>query len=322
MSHSITQREDGTYEFAYAGEKAWHGLGVELNPEASIDQWKKSAGMDWEAFESIVQYTTMSGLQTFPDKKVIFRSDTNIPLSVVGSDYKLVQPGQVLEFFDDLTRLNGFKLSAAGTLFGGKRFWATAEIGKNFQAVSGDTLNGQLLLVTSLDGTLSTQAKVVATRTVCNNTLSVALGESSKNVIKTTHRTDFDASKVKINLGLMDKSWDQFVQNTKKMYEVKVDDSFVENYFTNMFYDKSKTADDQSWGAVKKVGAMVALAKSGTGSDYTKGTAASIMNAVTEYYTHGGIRKQNNETMFWDNLTGSGDKVKSKVYQDMIAICA
>lgn len=320
MAHNITQREDSKYEFAYSGEPAWHGLGSELQPDASIETWIKEAGLDWEVFESALTYSSYKGVHTFPDKRVLFRSDTQAPLSVVSSDYHVVQPAEVLEFFRDLTTLNGFKLSAAGSLFGGKRFWATAEIGKSFKAVDGDVINGQLLLVTSVDGTLSTQAKVCSTRVVCNNTLTVALGESQKRAVKKTHASAWDAKEVKLDLGLIDSGWEQFSANIKKLAETKVTDEFVRNYLQSKFYAKDVLIQDQGIGAIKKVNTLMSLYKDGTGSEYSTGTAWGVLNAATELFTHGMSKKRDTGTQFWNSNFGKDEALKNDVYSDMLAL--
>ena len=212
MAHEITlNRLSSKYEFAYSGEKCWHGLGAELSEGASIDTWKQESGLNWEVMESAVRYSAFDGKTTqeltFPDKRVLFRSDTKDSLAIVSADYHVVQPGEVLEFFRDITEKQGYSLSAAGSLFGGKRFWATANVGKSMNAVDDDTITGQLLLVTSVDGTLATQAKFVSTRVVCNNTLTIAMGETGKSVRK-THASAWDANAFKLDLGLIDSGWE------------------------------------------------------------------------------------------------------------------
>ncbi len=324
MAHAITEKENGTYEFAFTGprSKIWHGLGQELTQDASIEEWKKQAGMDWEIFQSKAMYQTLDGIKMFDDKNVLFRSDTKAPISVMSGSYKIVQPGEVLEFFRDLVDQNGFKLSAAGTLFGGKRYWATAEVGKTFDAVQGDDVNGQLLLVSSADGTIATIAKFVSTRTVCNNTLTVALGESGNRMVKKTHRAVFDPRAVKLDLGLIDTAWETFSANIKKLAEVEVSKDVANTYFKSKFYDPKKLAEDQTWGAVKTVNTLMGLFENGTGAEYSKGTAWGVVNSVTEAFTHGMRAKQDASRKFWEGSFGAGDKIKSEVYADMLEMMA
>ena len=123
MSHEITRTNTGTYEFAFSGSRSaiWHGLGQELCEDSSIDVWKAEAGMKGKDRQAPMMFTNADNEPTAVEaRKILYRSDNAFQLGIVGEDYKIVQPGQVLEFFDDLTRLHGMKLSTAGTLFGGK----------------------------------------------------------------------------------------------------------------------------------------------------------------------------------------------------------
>jgi len=322
MSAEITIRADGKAEFAYAGDAAWHGLGNQLTEGASIEDWVVEAGLTWEVFQSPVQYTSHEGQHFFDDKRVLFRSDTKEPMSIVGKDYKIVQPIEVLEFFRDLTTLHGMKLSAAGSLFGGKRFWATAEIGKSFEAVSKDHVNGYLLLVTSIDGTLATTAKLTSTRTVCNNTLTVALNDHSKRVVKKSHRVEWDATQVKMDMGLIDESWEKFASSIKKLAETGVSDKFVQDYFQKKFYMDGVLAEDQPTGRIKEVAALLDRYKSGAGARYSNGTAWGVVNAATDLFTHGNGRKRDQSHMFWQSHFGRAEKIKNEVLEDMLILTA
>lgn len=322
MSHEITQRADKSYEFAYAGKPGWHGLGQKKEFGASLESWKIDAGMDFEVFESVISYQSMGGTHQFPDRKALFRSDTKDALSIVGADYHVVQPGQILDFFEDVTKLNGFQMSAAGTLFGGKRFWATAEVGKNFKAVDGDEINGYLLLVTSVDGTLSTQARFVAERVVCNNTLTIALGEKSKRAVSQKHSSEWNPEAFKIDLGILDAGWGKFNADIKKLTERKVSDAFARNYFSQKFFDKEKLAADQGIGAIKKVNTLMELYKGGAGAEFSYGTAYGMLNATTELFTHGTSKKRDAATQFVDSSMGDADNMKSKIFGELVGMCA
>lgn len=321
MAHQLTIRKDGTAEMAFTGDRGaiWHGLGNQLDDGADIDTWKKQAGMDWEVFQSAVSYRSMDGEHVFPKKQVLFRSDNKTPLSIVSNDYKIVQPGEVLEFFRDLTQLHGMKLSTAGTLFEGKRFWALAEIGKSFEIAKGDEVNGYLLLVTSVDGTLATQARLTSTRVVCNNTLTVAIDGTAEKMVKVSHRQTWDPKAVKIDLDLVDHGWDKFRDSIEMLSEIRVSDDEVRSYFQKKFYMPEVPAEQQGWGATKRVNELMALYRNGTGSQYTEGTAWGIVNAATELFTHGSGRKGGSQ-QFWDSYFGTGDRMKNEVFHDMLEL--
>jgi phage/plasmid-like protein (TIGR03299 family) len=318
MAHELSIRENGKVEMAFTGSrsKIWHGLGEELEVGAPIEVWKTQAGMDWEVFESMVKYQSAAGEHIFPDRKALFRSDTNTALSIVSNDYRVVQPGEVLEFFRDLTTTHGMALSTAGVLFGGKRFWALAETGKDFKLAGEDEVKGNLLLVTSVDGTLSTTAKFVSERVVCNNTLSIALNESSKNLVKKTHRSDFDANSVKLDLGLIDDAWDKFKQNVETLASTKMTENAVQEFYQKLFFDPKK--EEQSWGDIRKVNQLLNLYRTGAGADIAKGTAWGALNAITNMYTHGS-GKRNESQQFWDASFGGSDKIKNEAMAALLA---
>lgn len=83
MAHYVEQK-------AYVGQTPWHGSGNQLSENQSIEVWAKQAGMDWQIREAPVRFMTenvgnLGAIMSFPVNKVLFRSDTNEPLSVVGT---------------------------------------------------------------------------------------------------------------------------------------------------------------------------------------------------------------------------------------------
>ena len=72
----------------------------------------------------------LGSIHTFPEQKVLYRSDTKAALSVVSQRYQVVQPRDVLEFYRDLTKVSGYELETAGVMKGGRKFWALARTGQ------------------------------------------------------------------------------------------------------------------------------------------------------------------------------------------------
>ena len=193
MAHQLEQ-------MAYVGDTPWHGLGNQLTQNQPIEIWAQQAGMDWRIESSDVSYMAknergQSILMPYEEQRVLYRSDTHAPLSVVSQRYQEVQPMEILEFYRDLTEQSGFELETAGVLKGGKKFWALARTGQSTALKGKDVSNGYILLATACDGTLATTAQFTNIRVVCNNTLAIALrGQSSSaGVVKVPHSTKFDA---------------------------------------------------------------------------------------------------------------------------------
>ena len=91
MAHELTIREDGKVEMAWIGEKPWHGLGVEMRPNATIEEWKHAAGMDWNVESSRVVFRARGShkVVVIDDSVVLHRSDNDSPLGIVSSSYEI-----------------------------------------------------------------------------------------------------------------------------------------------------------------------------------------------------------------------------------------
>jgi len=227
---------------AYVGETPWHGLGNPLTQNQPIEVWAKQAGMDWRIESSDVSYMAKNDrgqniIMPFEEQRVLYRSDTHAPLSVVSQRYQEVQPLEILEFYRDLTEQAGFELETAGVLKGGKKFWALAKTGQTSALKGKDVSNGYILLATACDGTLATTAQFTSIRVVCNNTLAIALKgqNSSAGVVKVPHSTKFDAEKVKQQLGISVKAWDEHMYEMKQLSQRKVSQMEASAYFDAVF---------------------------------------------------------------------------------------
>ena len=284
MAHLITN-------MAYINDTPWHGLGNRLSAKQSIEVWAQQSGIAFEIKETPVRFMTESAgnlgaIMTFPEQKVLFRSDTNEPLSVVSQRYQVVQPREILEFYRDLTEISGFELETAGVLKGGRKIWALAKTNQSATLKGNDTINGYLLLATACDGTLATTAQFTSIRVVCNNTLAVALSNGS-GAVKVPHSTSFDPQAVKKQLGISVSAWDSFMYRMKTLSERRVKSHEAMNYFLRVFTDPATTATGLSnERAMKKVLALYEGDGKGAELASSKATAFGLLNAVTEYVDH------------------------------------
>ncbi len=276
---------------AYSGEAPWHGLGNRLDRKQPIDVWAKQSGLAFNILEAPVHYQARTArsagtLMTFPDNKVLYRSDTKAALSVVSDRYQVVQPREILEFYRDLTKVSGFELETAGSLKGGRKVWALAKTGQSSALKGNDTINGYLLLATACDGSLATTAQFTSIRVVCNNTLAVALANGS-GAVKVPHSTMFDPAAVKKQLGISISSWDSFMYRMKTLSERKVKAQEANNYFLRVFKDGvDPTAQPGQERALKAVQELYEGRGRGAELTSASGTAFGLLNAVTEYVDH------------------------------------
>jgi phage/plasmid-like protein (TIGR03299 family) len=168
MAHDI-DCSTGKPAIAYVGETPWHGLGERLAEGQSIEDWIKAARLEWELKRLPVQYFVDAKLRVMDDRFVLSRSDTGAALSVVSSDYHIVQPKEVLEFYRDLVASFHYTLETAGALNGGRKVWALAKTGMTTVVPSPngnpDELGAYVLLATSCARTPAADEARIASRT-------------------------------------------------------------------------------------------------------------------------------------------------------------
>ena len=311
---------------AYAGERPWHGLGNKLTTFQPIDVWKRQAGMDWMIEESEVRYITGSqtvgAIHSFPEQKVLYRSDTKRPLAVVSKRFQVVQPEEVLEFYRDLTEYSGFELETAGVLKEGRKFWALARTGQTTTLKGKDQVNGYLLLATACDGSLATTAQFTSVRVVCNNTLQIALGDS-RGAVKVPHRSAFDAEAVKQQLGITVAPWTRFVAQMKDLVACPVDPDSVEGLLRRVLVypgqsGKVPVVNEQ---AVRSVRALYDGGGRGAQLASSRGTAWGLLNSVTEYVDHH-RRARSDDHRREAAWFGQGAQFKQRAWDELVQLTA
>lgn len=316
--HGITIRTSGKAEMAYAGDRPWHGLGDKLDADATMETWLKAAGMDFSIQESDIMFSIPTGpgqwdFEEFASKKVLYRSDNRMPLSVVGDKYKVVQPEEVLYFFKDMVEEQGFKMHTAGTLFGGKKFWALAKMSEErFVGKNQDAVGGFVLLSTSTDGSLSTTAKFTSIAVVCNNTLGWANKQNKGDAVRTMHTKTFDADSVKSQLGLAHEQYDQLMGAAETLSKVQMNmeeaDQFIKFLYENSRLSTGKSVVEES-KPYQSIMSLFNGAAMGADLPTREGTAWGLLNSVTEYVDHhsGGKTADRRINQAW---FGAGNTIK------------
>lgn len=328
MSHEIHINEAGKAAFAYVGEAGWHRLGQQLTVGAPIPVWIEEAGFSWEIMEAAVAGIPDAGLVDpgslilMPEKKLLYRSDTLVPLSVVGTKYNVVQPAEVLKFYEDLVEQGGFHLETAGILFGGKRMFALAKMHDEEMVLKGDAVKGYLLLCTACDGTMATQVRFTSVRVVCNNTLQMAIttgdAKNDKPMIKIPHSAKFDAAAIKRELGLTASSWDTFMSDMRVLAQRKLNTNEAVNFLVGLVGDPTQKLEDQEPKSANLMKQIYQLYSSdGKGRELAGSTAWGMLNAVTEYTDHHTGHKTD-DARIDSAWFGANANLKQKAYEDLM----
>lgn len=354
MAHELSIRANGTAEMAFVGALPWHGLGQQVKQGASIEQWTRAAGMDWQALAAPAVFTRADGTAGRTDKKVIYRSDTGAALSVMGADYNIVQPREILEFFRSATENGGWHIHTAGVLREGRKLWAMASQDDNGALVAkGDRVKLNLLLATSLDGTSPTIAKATTVRVVCANTVAAAMGERGRAAVRLSHRSVFDPAVILSAMKTAGDDFTEFVNAAQRMAEtpISLDEArevlrqlFVSHAAAKAAVQSSVTlasaaamARQESAALLAKLGAKPAQVAEapkdhrnmtrvielwqgqGMGADSAgaRGTRWGLLNAVSQFIDHEAGRTA--DARIDAAWFGKGDALKSKAAELLAA---
>lgn len=281
---------------AFVGQTPWHGLGNQLPQNQPLEIWAQQAGMDWRIESSNVSYMAKNErgqniLMPYEEQRVLYRSDTHAPLSVVSQRYQEVQPKEILEFYRELTEQSGFELETAGVLKGGRKFWALARTGQSAALKGKDVSNGYILLATACDGTLATTAQFTSIRVVCNNTLAIALRgqNSSAGVVKVPHSTKFDAEKIKQQLGISVRAWDEHMYEMKQLSQRKVTQQEAAAYFDAVFNNTNLSIAEQDESIIQfyRNEAMPKQINSSKADNKTEPNGRAMSKVMTMFNGHG-----------------------------------
>ena len=280
MAHLIATTVTGKAAIAYVGETPWHGLGQKLTANSSLDDWATESGLDFKLAMANVKYEAPffgehARVCAYAGKRVMYRTDTNEPLGIVSNAYKVVQPIEVLEFFRSMVGTIAH-LDTAGVLRNGAHYWALAKMDGEFN-VAGDKVHQYLLLASSCDGSLATQARLTSVRVVCNNTLQLAQQRGS-SVVQVRHNSVFNAIDVKSQLADFNDAFKDFEHTAKFLAGLKISSLQAQKVFTKILGgDELKPSR-----AAQRALALFEGAGIGAEMESAKGTGWGALNAVTQ----------------------------------------
>ncbi|NLA66725.1 MAG: DUF932 domain-containing protein [Gammaproteobacteria bacterium] len=340
MAHEL-DFTTGQAAIAFRGAVPWHGLGETILPEDSIDDIRIKAGLDYDVVKTPVLYSVPvdsaygprkgagTGVAISTDRCVLYRSDTGDDLSVVSDRYQVVQPREIVEFYRDLVEQYGFEIEVVGALKGGRKVWALANTHNAFQLRGNDAVKGFLLLATSYDGTMATQARFTSVRVVCNNTLTFASEQGRANV-NVPHSTKFDAEKVKLDLKV-GKAWALFEEQSREMTKriVSQDESirfFLDVYLGLDSVDKTKEYLAQE-GNEKRMDKLVARLQTalfnspGAHMESARGMLWGLVSAVTYDVDHQ-LPSRSQDTRLDKAWFGTGEALKNRAWDRALAMVA
>jgi len=267
-------------------EVPWHGLGEIVQDCLTAKDALVKAGLDWEVelFPVFTKVTRDDGTSKEVEVESLFavvRDKDDTVLSTCGSKYRPVQNWKSFQFFDDLVGSGDAKYETAGSLDGGRRVWMTAKVPREILIAGQDAVDLYLLLATSHDTSLAFTCAVTPVRTVCQNTLNLALSSAQQSWrIKHTEAADAKINEAREALGLTFKYADEFEAQMNRLVEA----SFTKAEFEKLVKviapekkpDERRSFSDEQY-------ALIGCYESSPTLEGIRDTKWGALNAVREY---------------------------------------
>jgi len=280
---------------AYAGQTPWHGLGEQVDGNLTPQQMLKKAGLDWKVERKPVYHLTKDSYVKSDEWNILVRSDSNKILGPCGKSYLPIQNEQVFKFFKEFTDSGDMSMDTAGSLDEGRQVWGLANIRKGFKLPGGDEIEGHLLISHPHQWGKALVIMFTPVRVVCNNTLTMALGEQNDR-FRMPHIGEFDYEamhKAKMALGLATNQLDTFKKQAEFLAKKRYKQADVERYITALFHPSiitEKVVIDK-WNTTAS--RVHELLSSQPGAKMSEGSWWTAFNAVTYYHDHEAGRDRN-----------------------------
>ena len=243
--------ESMSYRMESKADIPWHGLGNPINHDATPDEMLVAASLDWTVSKRPLfaprtpQFTSDGGpiapadLIPVTDYFALVRDSDNKVLGPSGKDYIPIQNKQAFDFFKKFTEAGSMRMETAGSLQGGKQVWVLAKITNEFTLPGGDKITGYLLMSSPHIWGKSFVVKFVTIRVVCNNTFTMAMGESKYGKgFRMPHIRVFDAEvahEAEMTLGIANELFTEFEAAASKLAKTPINNDIVVRYVADIF---------------------------------------------------------------------------------------
>jgi len=286
MAHML-EIVEGKAQMAYTGDLPWHGLGTKVSNDLTPEQMLKAAGLDWTV-DPVDLFAEVGGNRLATGHRALVRSSDQRVIDVITDDWNPVQNSDAFEFFNDFVAHGDMSMETAGSLKDGKIVWALAKVKESFDLFGGkDRVDAYLHFTNPHQYGQSIDVRFTPIRVVCNNTLTLSLNTKSKNMVKVSHRRQFDGDQVKEALGVAKQKLAKYKEMAEFLSQKRYNNENVVDYFKRIFPVLTTKADSKKvLSNSAERGLDIVKFDSQPGAEYGKGTFWELFNTVTYMTDH------------------------------------
>lgn len=282
MAHMI-EVVDGFAHIAYAGETPWHGLGVKVPADLSPEQMLQAAHLNWKV-SKIPAFAKVAGKQIPVGRSALVRDSDNKILDVISDDWNPCQNADAFEFFNDFVGAGDMEMHTAGSLKDGKIVWALAKVKESFELFNGDKVDSYLLFTNPHQYGQSIDIRFTPIRVVCNNTLTLSLNSNSNQMVKISHRNEFNGDQVKEMLGVAKEKLATYKEMAAFLGSKRYTDETLSAYFSRVFPLTSNKTENKELSRNARIALDVMDQQ--PGASFAEGSWWQAFNAVTFMTDH------------------------------------
>ena len=286
MAHEL-EMINGEAQMAYTGDVPWHGLGVKVSNDLTPEQMLKVAGLDWTV-DPVDLFAEVGDRRLPTGHRALVRSSDQRVLDVITDDWVPCQNQEAFEFFNDFVAAGDMSMETAGSLKDGKIVWALAAVKESFELFGGkDRVDAYLHFTNPHSYGQSIDVRFTPIRVVCNNTLTLSLSQKSKNMVKVSHRRQFNADEVKEALGVAKEKLAKYKEMAQHLSQKRYNDESVVEYFQRVFpVLTTKTDSEKVLSKSAERAVEIINTNDQPGAEFGKGTWWEVFNATTYMVDH------------------------------------
>ncbi len=279
---------------AFAGRvPAWNKVGTVVEEGTTLAQAFDLAGMrDWNVRKSPLQTVVLSEdgahMIDVPGRYAVIRDTptgpTAIPNAVVGERYTTVQNEESEEVLTALVDAGDLLVDTVGVLGEGNQTFTSVRFPEGIKVGGEDPIEVFLLARNSHDGTTAFTLAVTPVRTICQNTLTLALRQARRTYsIRHTTTIQGRIEQAREALKISFDYRDAFAEEMEHLLTVEV----TRKEFTSIVDSliPMPKGDREGWRdrAQQQRDDLAQLFNYAETCEYGRGTAYAAYNAVTEY---------------------------------------
>src|SRR5690606_14635950 len=286
----------------------WMSLGALTESVKTAAEAAELGGLNFEVEQRPLEWVGEDGARhEIPGRRALVRKDTDEWLSIMSTDYSVLQFGEAFDFMDGVNP----NFVAAGVLKGGRQGFMVVE-GPKMNVLSGDDPHELFIVLrTSHDGSRAIEVAVMPLRSKCMNQLtlnSFVIGAQHRWSIRHTSSMKQKLADAHESLKKLDEYAAGYEHLADKLVNVQLDDHDAENVLKAVLPDRPKR-DEQITSIISRWHTAETV-----GFDWT---GWGLVNAASEYFDWG---RPNGtpESRFIAALQGSTHKVINGVAQQLL----